>query len=122
GVGGEKKEIHFRIKYYPPCPQLELVLGLSPHCDPNALTILLHDQTPGLQICKDGDWIDVECVPGTLVVNNVDALEIISNGKYKSIENMSLVHKDRERMSWAMFCIPPLNEVIVSPLKELKDK
>ena len=75
-VGGERKELYMRMNYYPPCPQPNLVLGLAPHSDPNAVTILLHDQTPGLQIHKDGAWIDVQCVPGALVVNIADQMEV----------------------------------------------
>ncbi|XP_059071733.1 anthocyanin synthase [Cryptomeria japonica] len=120
-VGGDKKEIHSRINYYPPCPQPELVLGLSPHSDPNVVTFLLHDETPGLQIRKDGNWVDVQSVPGALIVNIGDAMEIISNGKYKSIEHRSLVHKERARMSWALFCCPH-DEVNLSPLPTLIEK
>eukprot|EP01018_Ginkgo_biloba_P004521 Gb_11130 [translate_table: standard] len=119
--GGEKTEIHFRINYYPPCPQPELAVGLSPHSDPNILTILLHDQVPGLQIRKDGNWVDVQCVPGALIVNVADPLEILSNGKYKSIEHRTMVHKDQTRISWSMFCTPS-HETIIAPLQELIDE
>eukprot|EP01018_Ginkgo_biloba_P004518 Gb_33402 [translate_table: standard] len=118
GVGGEKKMIHIRINYYPPCPQPDLAVGLAPHSDPNALTILLQDEVPGLQIRKNGAWVDIKCAPGALIVNIGDQLEILSNGKYKSIEHRSRVHKDQSRMSWAMFCAPP-HELVVSPLREL---
>lgn len=120
-VGGERKGLHIRINYYPPCPQPDLVVGLAPHSDPNVLTILLRDQTPGLQIRKDGAWIDVQCVPGALVVNIADQMEILSNGKFKSIEHRGVVHKDRSRMSWAVFCSPP-RDVLVSPKRELIDE
>lgn len=119
-VGGERKAIQMRINYYPPCPQPDLVLGLASHSDVNVLTILVHDQTPGLQIRKDGAWIDVQCVPGALVVNIGDQMEILSNGRYKSIEHRSRVHKDRSRLSVAMFCSPP-RDVVVSPRRELID-
>ncbi|GLJ12567.1 hypothetical protein SUGI_0193610 [Cryptomeria japonica] len=120
-VGGDSKEIHGRINYYPPCPQPELVLGLSPHSDPNVLTFLLHDETPGLQIRKDGNWVDVQSVPGALIVNIADALEILSNGRYISIEHRSVVNKEKARISWAMFCNPQ-DEVILSPLPALIDE
>eukprot|EP00253_Pinus_taeda_P012808 PITA_12808 len=120
-VGGERKELNMRMNYYPPCPQPDLVLGLAPHSDPGAITILLQDQTPGLQIRKDGAWIDVQCVPGALVVNIGDQIEIMSNGKYKSIEHRGMVHKDRSRMSWAVFCSPP-RDMVVSPKRELIDE
>ncbi|KAH9313265.1 hypothetical protein KI387_028300, partial [Taxus chinensis] len=121
-MGGERKEVHLSINYYPPCPQPEMVLGVAPHSDADALTILLHNQVPGLQIKKDETWVDVECIPGALVVNVGDQLEIVSNGKYKSIEHRSWVHKERARMSWAMFCTPPPRDMIISPLKELIDE
>jgi len=74
-VGGEGKELQLRINYYPPCPQPYLVVGVAAHSDPNAITILLPDQIPGLQIRKDGAWIDVQFVPGALVVNIGDQFE-----------------------------------------------
>eukprot|EP00253_Pinus_taeda_P015734 PITA_15734 len=119
-VGGERKELQIRINYYPPCPQPDLVVGVAPHSDPVAITILLHDQIPGLQIRKDGAWIDVQFVPGALVVNIGDQLEILSNGKYRSVEHRSVVHKDRSRMSWAVFCTPPF-DALISPRRELID-
>lgn len=119
-MGGERKELHIRINYYPPCPQPDLVVGVAPHSDPNVLTILFHDQIPGLQIRKDGAWIDVQSVPGALVVNIADQIEILSNGKYSSVEHRSVVHKDRSRMSWAAFCGPP-RDVVIAPRRELID-
>ncbi|GLJ37163.1 hypothetical protein SUGI_0753740 [Cryptomeria japonica] len=82
-LGGEQKEIYLGINYYPPYPHPELVLGALPHSDVSALTILLHDQTPGLQIRKDDAWLDVPCIPSALVVNIGDQIEVLSNGKYK---------------------------------------
>ncbi|XP_059071739.1 leucoanthocyanidin dioxygenase-like [Cryptomeria japonica] len=120
-VGGDEKEMCIRINNYPACPQPDLVLGLSPHSDPNILTFLLHDETPGLQIRKDGKWVDVQSVPGALIVNIADALEIVSNGRYKSVEHRSIVNKERARISWAMFCNPH-DEVILSPLPSLIDE
>eukprot|EP01018_Ginkgo_biloba_P016777 Gb_06949 [translate_table: standard] len=123
GVGGNKKEIFVAINYYPPCPQPELAFGLAPHSDNQALTILIQDQVPGLQICKDGKWLDVKCIPGALVVNVGDQLEILSNGKYKSVEHRAMVNKEKVRMSWAMFLAPPREglSLVISPLVELVD-
>ncbi|XP_059067692.1 flavonol synthase/flavanone 3-hydroxylase-like [Cryptomeria japonica] len=79
------------------------------------------DQTPGLQVLKGDEWINVPCIPGALVINIGDQIEILSNGKYKSIEHRSFVQKNHVRMSWPMFCTPSQN-VIISPLKELIDE
>eukprot|EP01018_Ginkgo_biloba_P004527 Gb_39839 [translate_table: standard] len=76
------------------------------------------DKVPGLQIRKNGAWVDVKCAAGALIVNIGDQLERLSNGKYKSIQHRSM---DQSRMSWAIFCAPP-HELVVSPLKELVDE
>jgi len=58
-VGGEMEEFHISINFYPPFPQPNLVVGVEPHSDIGALTILLHDEIPRIQIFKYGDWMDV---------------------------------------------------------------
>ncbi|KAI8525760.1 hypothetical protein RHMOL_Rhmol13G0255000 [Rhododendron molle] len=76
-----------RMNYYPPCPQPEKVNGLTPHSDGAGLTILLQiNEMEGLQIKKDGMWVPVKPLPQTFVVNIGDALEILTNGAYRSIE------------------------------------
>ncbi|KAJ0810073.1 putative codeine 3-O-demethylase [Helianthus annuus] len=93
-----------RMNYYPPCPQPEMALGLSPHSDADALTILYQlNETAGLQIRKDGNWVTVKPRPDALVVNVGDIMEIVSNGVYKSIEHRATVNSNNERMSVATF-------------------
>ena len=66
-----------RMAYYPPCPQPDLVMGLTPHSDVSGLTILLQiNGVDGLQIKKDGVWIPVSFLPDALVVNVGDILEV----------------------------------------------
>nr|GMD08285.1 protein SRG1-like [Ipomoea batatas] len=81
-----------RMNYYPPCPQPELVMGLSPHSDPGGLTILLQvNETKGLEIRKDGAWIPIVPIPNAFIVNVGDSLEIFTNGAYRSIEHRAIV-------------------------------
>ncbi|PHT90137.1 Thebaine 6-O-demethylase [Capsicum annuum] len=99
-----------RMNYYPPCPQPELVMGLSPHSDPVALTILLQvNEVEGLQIKNGGAWVPVSYLPDAFVVNVGDILEIVTNGIYKSIEHRAMVSKERERMSIATLLSPKLD-------------
>ena len=63
--------------YYPPCPQPELTVGLAAHADPGALTVLLQDHIGGLQIRSSaGVWVDVKPVPGAIVINVGDLLQV----------------------------------------------
>ncbi|XP_057505870.1 1-aminocyclopropane-1-carboxylate oxidase homolog 4-like [Actinidia eriantha] len=78
--------------YYPRCPEPELTLGLNPHTDPGVLTVLLENQAPGLQVRHGGEWVDVRPVPGSLIINIGDALQIISNGEYRSVEHRVLAN------------------------------
>lgn len=77
------------MNYYPKCPNPELTVGGGRHSDVSTLTILLQDEIGGLYV-RDMDtmkWIYVPPISGSLVINVGDALQIISNGKYKSVEH-----------------------------------
>lgn len=93
-----------RMTYYPPCPEPEKVMGLTPHSDASGITVLLQvNGVQGFQIKRDGVWMPVEFLPGAFLVNIGDIVEIISNGVYKSIEHRATVNSERERMTIAMF-------------------
>ncbi|XP_028089821.1 probable 2-oxoglutarate/Fe(II)-dependent dioxygenase [Camellia sinensis] len=93
-----------RMNYYPPCPQPELVIGLTPHSDVVGLTILLQiNEMEGLQIKKDGMWIPLKPLPNAFIVNIGDMLEMVTNGIYKSIEHRATVDSEKERLSIATF-------------------
>ncbi|GKU92972.1 hypothetical protein SLEP1_g6621 [Rubroshorea leprosula] len=93
-----------RMNYYPPCPQPDKVIGLTPHTDTVALTILLQvNEVEGLQIKKDGKWIPVEPLRNAFIVNVGDILVMISNGTYSSVEHRATVNSERERLSIATF-------------------
>jgi isopenicillin N synthase-like dioxygenase len=50
------------------------------HSDPAGMGILLADEAPGLEVKKDGEWVKVQPIPGSLIVNIGDQLEVASNG------------------------------------------
>ncbi|KAL5701139.1 Protein LATERAL BRANCHING OXIDOREDUCTASE 1 [Ranunculus cassubicifolius] len=112
-----------RMNYYPPCSRPDLVLGLSPHSDGSALTVLQQAQgsSVGLQILKDGTWIPVQPVPNALVINIGDTLEVLTNGKYKSVEHRAVTHKHRDRLSIVTFYAPSY-DIDLGPLPELIDE
>ncbi|XP_019250879.1 PREDICTED: codeine O-demethylase-like [Nicotiana attenuata] len=95
-----------RMNYYPPCPEPDKTIGLSPHSDSDTLTILLQlNDTEGLQVRKDGIWVPIKPLPNALIVNVGDMMEIVSNGVYRSIEHRAVVNSNKERLSLATFNI-----------------
>ncbi|XP_024520064.1 probable 2-oxoglutarate-dependent dioxygenase At3g111800 [Selaginella moellendorffii] len=99
-------EMILRSNYYPPCPNPDLALGMNGHTDSGGLTILFEDQVGGLQARKGDLWYDLKPIKNAFIVNIADQLEILSNGKYKSIEHRVLVQPDQTRLSIVAFCNP----------------
>uniref|UniRef100_A0A453AFX7 Fe2OG dioxygenase domain-containing protein n=2 Tax=Aegilops tauschii TaxID=37682 RepID=A0A453AFX7_AEGTS len=112
-----------RMNYYPPCASTpEKVLGLSPHSDGAFLTILLElNLVQGLQIRRHGAWIPVKPHCDALLVNVGDLLEIMTNGKYKSIEHRVTINAHKERLSISAFQIPNYDGII-SPILETTEE
>lgn len=109
------------INYYPPCPDPSLTLGLSGHSDVSCLTILQPDEVPGLQVRKGATWVVVKPIKDAFVVNLADQTEILTNGRYKSIEHRVVTNTEKPRMSIACF-FGPAEDTIIAPLSELIDE
>ncbi|KAH7655991.1 Iron/ascorbate family oxidoreductases protein [Dioscorea alata] len=95
--------------YYLPCPEPDRTLGSVEHTDVGVLTVLIQDEIGGLQVksMRDECWVDVKPIPGALVVNAGDLLQIISNDEYKSVEHRVLANSNSEsRISVAVFFSP----------------
>ncbi|CAD5195352.1 unnamed protein product [Musa acuminata subsp. malaccensis] len=108
-----------RFNYYPPCPRADEVLGLSPHTDGSGLTLLLQvNDVEGLHIRKGGDWYPVKPLPGALIANIGDIIEILSNGVYKSVEHRAIINAKKERHSIATFH-GPRKDSVVGPFAEI---
>ncbi|KHG18773.1 S-norcoclaurine synthase 1 [Gossypium arboreum] len=108
-----------RMNYYPPCAEESKVLGASPHSDAAGLTLLLQvNEVEGLQIKKDEKWVPVKPIPGTLIVNIGDIIEIMSNGEYRSIEHRVVVNQEKERLLMVAFQNPKVGTEI-GPLADL---
>ncbi|KAK7290819.1 hypothetical protein RIF29_05536 [Crotalaria pallida] len=94
-----------RLNRYPPCPFPSNMFGLIPHSDSSFLTIVHQDHVGGLQLMKDGNWVDVKPIPRALIVNIGDLLQALSNGFYKSVQHR-VVATENERYSVAYFYNP----------------
>nr|GMD16457.1 feruloyl CoA ortho-hydroxylase 1-like [Ipomoea batatas] len=108
------------INYYPKCPNPDLTVGVGRHSDISTLTLLLQDDIGGLYVRKleHEAWSHVPPVKGALVINIGDALQIMSNGRYKSIEHRVMANESNDRISVPVFVNPKPND-IVGPLPEV---
>ncbi|XAR69579.1 Leucocyanidin oxygenase [Bertholletia excelsa] len=106
------------VSYYPPCPQPELTLGLQAHSDIGAITLLIQDDVSGLQVLKDGEWVNINPLSEAIVVILADQTEIITNGKCKSAVHRAITNSNKARLSVATFHDPAKTRTI-SPASEL---
>ena len=107
-----------QIVHYPPAGKGDDDAGrygVAPHTDFGVLTLLLQDDSGGLQVRhRDGTWIDAPPLPGTLVCNIGDLLQRWSNDRF-----VSTVHRVVNRSAGARLSIPvfydPRTDAVVDP-------
>lgn len=119
GGDGDNAFFGTKVSHYPPCPYPELVNGLRAHTDAGGVILLFQDdKVGGLQMLKDGEWIDVQPLPNAIVINTGDQIEVLSNGRYKSCWHRVLGSPSGNRRSVASFYNPSLKATI-SPAPQL---
>jgi isopenicillin N synthase-like dioxygenase len=128
-VSGSRYSSMVRLNCYPvgdPVPEAERA-GLPPlgetalgyHTDPGTLTLLLQDDTGGLQTeSLDHGWIDVPPSPGTIVVNLGDCMQAWTNDRYRAAVHR-VVPMTRNRRFSIPYFQNPARETIIEPMPEL---
>ncbi|KAL0890206.1 hypothetical protein Bca101_014189 [Brassica carinata] len=84
--------------------------GASAHSDYGTITLLLTDEVPGLQVCRDKSkqphiWEDVPRLKGAFIVNIGDLMERWTNGLFRSTLHR-VMPVGKERYSVAFFLDP----------------
>ena len=107
-----------RLNYYPICdapaaPETPLggagQFGINHHTDSGAVTILLQDDQPGLQVYRRNTWTLVEPNPDALVVNIGDVVQVWSNDRYPAALHRVIANSTTERYSAPFFFNPAPN-------------
>ena len=114
-----------RLNHYPRCddpapadaPTMPArgQLGIHHHTDAGALTVLLQDDQPGLQVCRDGRWYLLEPRRDALVVNIGDIVQVWSNDRYHAALHRVLASRNAARYS-APFFFNPASDAVYAPL------
>ncbi|KAK2368355.1 2-oxoglutarate (2OG) and Fe(II)-dependent oxygenase superfamily protein [Trifolium repens] len=125
GLIGSKK---VNMNYYPTCPNPDLTVGVGRHSDTGIITVLLQDGIGGLYVKAEddnddgnGEWLAIPPISGALVINVGDALQILSNGKYKSAEHRVMTTSTQSRVSIPLFT-HPIPTQRIGPFPELVKK
>lgn len=105
---------HMKIARYPGVDAPEPTQGVGSHKDLGVLTLLyVVEGRGGLQVEKDGAWIDAPPVDGAFVVNIGELLEIATDGYLKATKHRVLSPKAGvERISIPYFHGPALDATI----------
>jgi len=102
------------LLHYPPRPIPPGLrqFGLRPHSDTTAFTILAQDNNGGLQVERDGGWIEVPPIAGTYVLNIGDMMERWTNDRFASTPHRVINRSGNERYSVPYFAIPDFDAVV----------
>ncbi len=120
-----------RLNYYPVCddpapPDAPTVpqaghLGINRHTDAGALTVLLQDEHPGLQVLHEGEWCIVAPRRDALVINIGDIVQVWSNDIYTAALHRVIASSDAARYSVPYF-FNPAYETDYAPLPSVCDE
>lgn len=81
-------------------------LGVNHHTDAGALTLLLQDEVPGLEVHREGRWHLVEPRTDAMVINIGDIVQVWSNDRYRAALHRVRASADRARFSAPFFFNP----------------
>ena len=123
GFLNERTSSAVRLNHYPvgdpvPAEQREGLAELGPtalgyHTDPGVLTLLLQDDTGGLQAESTAHgWIDVPPLTDAIVVNLGDTMQVWTNDQYKAAVHRVVPMTERSRYSIPYFSNPPRHTVL----------
>ncbi|KAK8937221.1 Gibberellin 2-beta-dioxygenase [Platanthera zijinensis] len=113
-INEEKSDSFFRLNHYPPCPMLQVqgfnrtVNGFGEHTDPQIISVMRSTNSDGLEIAlRDGSWVSIPPDRDSFFVNVGDSLQVLTNGRFRSVRHRVVTTGVRSRLSMIYFGGPP---------------
>jgi len=110
------------IQGFPP----EGLVRCSEHSDYGTFTLLFQDEYPGLEVkLTSGGWVSADPIPGTILVNIGDLLEMWTGGRYPATRHRVIIPEEEIKKSAPrqsiVFFVHPDNQVVVKPVDDSAD-
>jgi isopenicillin N synthase-like dioxygenase len=110
-VFGESPSPYLKLIRYP--RTLDGGQGVGVHKDSGFLTLLLQDETAGLEAqANDNSWYRVDPLAGSLVVNTGELLQLVTRNYFIATPHRVINRGVNARYSSAFFYSPDLNTVL----------
>ena len=106
-----------KLNHYPPQHNPERVdnIGVVPHTDSGAFTILWQDEHGGLEVrSSSGEWVGAPPLADSFVVNIGDILQYWSNGRFASTQHRVINRNGVDRYSIPYFVNPDADTTIAA--------
>ncbi|OUS42871.1 hypothetical protein BE221DRAFT_187613 [Ostreococcus tauri] len=96
-----RPNVQMKLCRYPPTDDSEF--GVGEHSDSGFLTLLVQDDVGGLQVKNPdtGEWIDAPPIPGTVVVNLGEMIQLVTGGYL-----IATPHRVRNSSTQSRFSVP----------------
>ncbi|OAY74509.1 Gibberellin 2-beta-dioxygenase [Ananas comosus] len=114
-VTDSESDSMLRLNHYPPCPHLQGLdcglTGFGEHTDPQIISLLRSNNTSGLEISlRDGSWVSVPPDQSSFFINVGDSLQVLTNGRFRSVKHRVLANSAQSRVSMIYFGGPSPRE------------
>ena len=108
-----RPEFRLKVIRYPASQAPDDDQGLGAHRDAGFLSMILQDDVGGLQVLRDGAWVDVPRIEGTYVVNLGEMVQLLTHGYFRAaVHRVVSPPAGRDRLSVAYFHNPALHATL----------